>query len=178
MQDSRIPAEVWADGLDESGLFYPQCRRTTKTGQRCQRPIFHGQAYNWPEHEGEPATWLPGCREIYEAGACAVHVRAEIDNAPHAGTWADDPRLSFRARGIFAYLVSSGDEQITPENLAARGREGTGAIRTALRELQRFGYVTSGQERGAGGRYVPLRLEAPPGHPDSDHEERVQAATS
>lgn len=50
--------------------------------------------------------------------------------------------LSFRARGIAAFLLSKPDDwEIKTEYLMKMGREGERAIRTALHELAAFGFL-------------------------------------
>ena len=52
-----------------------------------------------------------------------------------------DTRLSFRARGILAYVLSRPDNwRESAKELAAQGREGRGAILRALTELEEAGY--------------------------------------
>ena len=65
---------------------------------------------------------------------------------------AIDSRLSFRARGVLAYLTalppgprpsSTALAQLTGGPLA----EGRDAVRSAIRELVDYGYLTAGQQR-------------------------------
>lgn len=54
-----------------------------------------------------------------------------------------DSRLSFRARGVLMWLLSKpADWRTRSESIAAQSpREGREAIRTAMRELEEFGYL-------------------------------------
>lgn len=53
-----------------------------------------------------------------------------------------DPRLSFRATGILAYLLSLPDHsEITGLRIAALKREGRDAVYAALKELESAGYL-------------------------------------
>lgn len=60
----------------------------------------------------------------------------------------EDARLSFRARGILAFLVAKPDSwRVRAESIAAAGKEGVEAVKTALRELKDHGYYRVVTER-------------------------------
>jgi hypothetical protein len=66
---------------------------------------------------------------------------------------ARDRRLSFRALGILVEILSRPDDWRTSVKLLAEGRpEGREAVRVALVELQRCGYVEHRKVRDAGGK--------------------------
>ena len=61
-----------------------------------------------------------------------------IDNAT-----LRDTRLSWRARGLLAYILSLPDDwTVTSSHLESQGTEGREAIRASLRELEAAGYMT------------------------------------
>lgn len=51
--------------------------------------------------------------------------------------------LSFRARGILAYLQANPDAPVNAHHLTNVAKEGYGACRTALFELEDAGFITS-----------------------------------
>ncbi len=54
----------------------------------------------------------------------------------------DDPTISFRAKGIYAYLRSKPDDwEFRVSNIVGAGKEGRDAIQTALKELEDKGYI-------------------------------------
>jgi hypothetical protein len=62
-----------------------------------------------------------------------------------------DDRLSFRARGVMAFVLSlPADTRVNSTELAKEAPEGRDAVRSALRELESFGYLM--RVRLSGGR--------------------------
>jgi hypothetical protein len=62
---------------------------------------------------------------------------ARIDNRV-----LNDKRLSYRARGILAYLLSKpNDWEVQADDIVRRGKEGRDAVRAAFRELRDCGYA-------------------------------------
>lgn len=66
----------------------------------------------------------------------------------------EDARLSFRARGILAYLLAKPDSwKVAADRISKAGKEGIEAVRTALRELRDAGYYRVVTERLADGTF-------------------------
>jgi predicted RNA binding protein with dsRBD fold (UPF0201 family) len=82
--------------------------------------------------------------EYAEATKSAVSMKIFTDN-----------RLSFRARGIAAFLVETQPESISIEKLRAMTDvEGRDAIRNAFNELLEAGYITRSYVRKQGRAYT------------------------
>jgi hypothetical protein len=65
-----------------------------------------------------------------------------------------DNDLSYRARGILAYILSMPTHWETNSiTLAARGPEGRDAIRTALQELRQHGYIVTTRTQDDAGQW-------------------------
>lgn len=70
-----------------------------------------------------------------------------------ANDWLRDNRLSFKARGLLAYIESHTPEwDISVHWLAANNPEGKEALRSAIAELELYGYLLREQEN-VGGRF-------------------------
>lgn len=68
-------------------------------------------------------------------------------------TWARDVRLTRKARGLLAELLShSVGWSISLDYLVASGAEGRDAVRSAIKELEDAGYLTRSRLRDAAGR--------------------------
>ncbi|WP_415954392.1 hypothetical protein [Streptomyces sp. KLOTTS4A1] len=78
-----------------------------------------------------------------QRGAMAADHFTQISNALFR-----DPRLSFKAKGIFGLISTHRDGwRITVSEIARRGREGREAVTSGLRELEQHGYLTRDRER-------------------------------
>jgi len=79
-----------------------------------------------------------------------------IRRAPNRDRWVtvdnravEDPRLSLKAKGLLAYLLSRPDNwRASPEHLATTTSSGEYAIRNALNELRDCGYAKLTRPRG------------------------------
>lgn len=65
-----------------------------------------------------------------------------------------DSRLSWKARGIFAYLWSQADEwDFYVSEVAKHATDGRDALRSGLKELENYGYLTRKPSSGTGGQF-------------------------
>lgn len=70
-----------------------------------------------------------------------------------------DQRLSFRARGILAYILSLPDgESFTATTLQNQAKEGRDAVLAALRELRSAGYLHTITERTKRGKFTKVNI--------------------
>lgn len=61
--------------------------------------------------------------------------------------WLRDSRLSFKARGLIALIMSHREDwSLSINRLASENNEGKHAIRAAVAELEKLGYLTRSQE--------------------------------
>lgn len=80
---------------------------------------------------------------------------ARRDSASISRQALTDTELSFKARGVLAWLLSwpdGAEVSASRETIAAHGTEGKEAIRTALQELTAAGYIVRRTTRKADGR--------------------------
>jgi len=74
----------------------------------------------------------------------------------------DDPRLSFRSKGLLAYLLAHpGIDLADKKQLSSVSLEGLDAIHTALQELEAAGYLRQNQQPAKGGTQVTIGIVYP-----------------
>lgn len=70
--------------------------------------------------------------------------------------WLRDKRLSYKARGLLAELLThSIGFEVSRERLARSGHDGDRSIRTAISELEAVGYLKRSQSRSGGQQWGP-----------------------
>lgn len=66
----------------------------------------------------------------------------------------EDPKLSWKAKGLYAYLTSRPDGwEVREMDLERRSNDGRTSLRAGIRELEESGWLTRKQER-EGGKYT------------------------
>lgn len=82
-------------------------------------------------------------------------MRFESNFTKLPNAWVRDERISYRARGLRDMLMSHDEGwTITLKNIAAASpSEGIDAIRTAVNELEAFGYLVRHVVQGRGGKF-------------------------
>ena len=85
-----------------------------------------------------------------------------------------DERLSWKARGLLAWLLSmrSGWE-ITEDKLVEQGTDGKAAVRSGLKELEELGYLTRARERADSGKLAGVVYEVKD-RPDCDFQKLAE----
>ncbi len=89
-------------------------------------------------------------------------------------TVLEDERLSWRAKGIAAYLLSKPDDwQISHEHLLRSGKEGRDAVLNAMKELEDCGYLVRTKVQGKDGKFstIVTLLEVP--QPTTENQDSV-----
>ena len=67
----------------------------------------------------------------------------------------EDHRLSFKATGVLIYLLSKPDDwRTSTAQLARAKKEGIDAVRTAMSELEKAGYVRRRRYQDSAGRWA------------------------
>lgn len=96
-------------------------------------------------------------------------IRTAKDADPYArinNTTLRDTRLSWKARGLLAYLLSMPDNwQTRTEHLVNQSPDGEAAVRSGLRELEAAGYLDRSRMQREGGRFeweITVRETAKP----------------
>lgn len=73
---------------------------------------------------------------------------------------ARDPRISFKAKGVLSLMLSYPDTwRFSVQHIASISKEGQGAIRAALRELEKHGYLNAIEKRDNYGRIAGIEYE-------------------
>ena len=91
-----------------------------------------------------------------EATLIRSRIRFEREFTQLPNAWLRDNRLSFRARGVLALLMSHkpGEFKVTLKALANDNPEGLSALRVAIEELEKQGYLRR-YRKARGGQFQP-----------------------
>jgi hypothetical protein len=77
-----------------------------------------------------------------------------------SNAWLRDPRLSWKAKGLLAYIASHAPgHTLTSEQIHAEGQDGADAVRAGLRELEGAGYLRRVELRNARGHRTGTDFE-------------------
>jgi hypothetical protein len=70
-------------------------------------------------------------------------------------TGLNDPRLSFKAKGLLSYLLSKPDDwEVYVGHLAKQATDGKSAVRSGLKELIKYGYAVFRRDRDDNGSFT------------------------
>ncbi len=84
-------------------------------------------------------------------------VRHDKDYTVMSNHHLRDPALSLKAKGLLSQMLALPDDwDYSIAGLAYINREGVGAIRSAINELERAGYLQRTQGRGSGGKLANI----------------------
>ena len=74
--------------------------------------------------------------------------------------YVKNPRLSWDAKGVFTYILSlSSDETINLEEISGHSTDGMTILRSAIKELEKEGYIKISKERNENGSFAGVRYE-------------------
>jgi hypothetical protein len=154
-----ISSETWLERLPEEGY------RWLKAGELVSSETDEVDRRNFRK---DPPNWQPWDEGygyvVSQEEARGFGFRRRLVSKFVPGEGVQDKRLSFRARGVLAYALSLPDQYHCAKNLAAASpAEGVESIRTALRELQQFGYAEYNIQQAVNGRWQhPWRFHQSP----------------
>ena len=84
-----------------------------------------------------------------------VKVHHDKDFYQATNATVNDARLSFKARGILAYLLSKPDHwKVVIADLVNHSTDGERAVRAGLRELKGYGYARQTKIRDERGQFI------------------------
>lgn len=110
-----------------------------------------------------------------------VRAKRETNYTIMSNVGLNDERLSFKAKGMLAYLLSKPDNwRVSDRHLATIGPDGRAAVQAALKELETFGYLKRERIRSEDGTFswVSTIYDEPwPGFPATDKPATVYPAT-
>lgn len=69
-----------------------------------------------------------------------------------------DPRLSLKAKGLLTWMLSFPKEWVfSVESIVSMQKDESTAVRSALNELEEYGYITRSRERNERGRFGKMK---------------------